>query len=120
MEVAALKKLSIWLTAGLFLGSGVFWGLSPVRAQTGAGQGIYSDKCAMCHGQDGKGNGPAAAALSPSPADFTSPAFWQNTSNAKITGTIENGHGPMPSIDVSPSQIKAVIDYMSQTFKPAG
>jgi mono/diheme cytochrome c family protein len=117
MEVAAMKKHSIWLIVGLFLGSGAFWGAIPVGAQTGAGQGVYSDKCAICHGQDGKGKGPAAGTFSPSPADFTSPAFWQNTSNAKITDTIENGHGPMPSIDLSPSQIKAVIEYMSQTFK---
>jgi mono/diheme cytochrome c family protein len=115
-----MKKLSIWLIAGLFLGSGGFWGPSPVRAQTGAAQGVYNDKCAICHGQDGKGSGPGAASFSPSPADFTSPAFWQNTSNAKITDTIENGHGAMPSIDLSPSQIKAVIDYLSQTFKPGG
>jgi mono/diheme cytochrome c family protein len=120
MEVAAMKKLGIWVIGGLFLGSGVFWGPSLVGAQSGAGQGVYSDKCAICHGQDGKGNGPGAAVFSPSPADFTSPAFWQNTSNAKITDTIENGHGPMPSIDLSPSQIKAVIEYMSQTFKSAG
>jgi mono/diheme cytochrome c family protein len=120
MEAAAMKKRNIWLIVGLFLGSGLTWGPGAVLAQSGPGQGIYTDKCAMCHGQDGKGDGPAASAFSPSPADFTSPAFWQNTSKAKITDTIENGHGPMPSVDLSPSQIKAVIDYMSQAFKPAG
>ena len=112
-----MDKCSKWLIIIIFLGYGLAWSPAAALAQ---GQGIYNDKCAMCHGQDGKGNGPAAAALSPSPADFTSPAFWQNTSNAKITATIENGHGPMPSIDLSPSQIKAVIEYMAQTFKSAG
>jgi len=120
MEAAAMKKRGIWLIAGLFLGSGLIGGPGVALAQTGQGQRIYNDKCAMCHGQDGKGNGPAAMALSPAPADFNTAAFWQNTSNAKITDTIENGHGPMPSFELSPSQIKAVIDYMSQTFKPAG
>jgi mono/diheme cytochrome c family protein len=115
-----MKKHSVWFIAGFFLGAGVFWSPGAVWAQSGSGQGVYSDKCAMCHGQDGRGNGPAAASFSPSPADFTSPAFWQNTSSAKITHTIENGHGPMPSIDLSSSQIKAVIEYMSQAFKPGG
>jgi len=115
-----MKKLGIWLIAGLFLGLGVLSVPNQVRAQTGAGQEVYNDKCAICHGQDGKGNGPAAGSFSPSPANFTTASFWQNTRNAKITGTIENGHGPMPSIDLSPSQIKAVIEYMSQTFKPGG
>jgi len=115
-----MKKSSLWIIAGLFLGSCALWGPSPVRAQSGAGPEVYNDKCAICHGQDGKGNGPAAGSFNPGPADFTSRAFWQKTSNARITDTIDNGHGPMPSIDLSPSQIKAVIDYMSQTFKPAG
>ena len=101
----------------IFLGCGLAWSPALASAQ---GQAVYSDKCAMCHGEDGSGNGPAAASFNPAPADFTSPVFWQKTSNARITQTIENGHGPMPAIDLSPSQIKAVVEYMSQTFKPGG
>jgi high-affinity iron transporter len=113
-----MKTLLLWSIVGLLLGYGVLWTPKMALAQEGQGQTIYQDKCAICHGADGKGNGPAAAALSPSPADFATASFWQNTSNAKITDTIENGHGPMPAFDLSPSQIKSVIDYMSRTFKP--
>lgn len=35
--------------------------------------GIY---CAACHGAGGKGDGPAAAALTPAPRDFTDPKGW--------------------------------------------
>jgi mono/diheme cytochrome c family protein len=35
------------------------------------GQQIYRDKCVQCHGDRGDGKGPAAASLSPKPADFT-------------------------------------------------
>ena len=73
----------------------------------------------MCHGQDGKGNGPAGSAFSPPPANFTSSSFWQGNVKEKITDTIENGHGPMPAFsELSPSQIKAIINYMEQAFKP--
>jgi mono/diheme cytochrome c family protein len=112
-----MRMLILWAIIGLLTGLEVA-GTSGVGLAQGQGQNIYQDKCAICHGADGKGNGPAAAALSPSPADFTTASFWQNTSNAKITDTIENGHGPMPAFDLSPRQIKAVIDYMSRTFKP--
>jgi mono/diheme cytochrome c family protein len=105
-------------TAGLFLVGGLFWSSGVVQAQSAQGQQIFNDQCTMCHGKDGKGNGPASSAFSPAPADFTNPSFWQGNVNQKITDTIENGHGPMPAFELSPEQIKAVISYMTQTFKP--
>jgi mono/diheme cytochrome c family protein len=112
MRKAMVPMIAVLLlAAGLGLSSGVAWAQSQ-------GQQIFNDKCAMCHGQDGKGNGPASSAFSPSPADFTSAGFWQGNVNQRITNTIENGHGPMPAIEMSPAKTKAVIDYMTQTFKP--
>jgi mono/diheme cytochrome c family protein len=42
-----------------------------------AGKATYDDKCAACHGPQGHGDGPAAAALNPKPANFTDKAFMQ-------------------------------------------
>jgi putative copper export protein/mono/diheme cytochrome c family protein len=36
-----------------------------------AGQSLFAQNCASCHGADGRGDGPAAANLQPSPADLT-------------------------------------------------
>src|ERR1700681_4577276 len=33
---------------------------------------LYTSYCAPCHGEKGKGDGPAAAALNPKPADHSS------------------------------------------------
>jgi mono/diheme cytochrome c family protein len=35
------------------------------------GQEVYREYCAVCHGGDAKGNGPAAAALKAKPTDLT-------------------------------------------------
>jgi len=35
------------------------------------GRALYNGSCASCHGLDGRGDGPAAAALRPPPADLT-------------------------------------------------
>jgi len=35
------------------------------------GHEIYMDRCSACHGEDGKGNGPAVGALKVAPADLT-------------------------------------------------
>ena len=44
----------------------------PVRTTlTMEGPDLYGEYCAVCHGKDGKGGGPAAAALKKEPADLT-------------------------------------------------
>jgi mono/diheme cytochrome c family protein len=45
----------------------------PVKSTSAAsGQEMYKNYCAVCHGVDGTGNGPAASALKVPPPDLTS------------------------------------------------
>lgn len=45
---------------------------APVKATSPAsGKEMYTTYCAVCHGTDGKGGGPAASALKVPPADLT-------------------------------------------------
>jgi mono/diheme cytochrome c family protein len=41
------------------------------RTPASSGQQMYSTYCAVCHGVDGKGNGPAAPALKATPTDLS-------------------------------------------------
>lgn len=41
------------------------------KTSTPPGQDMFNNYCAVCHGKDAKGNGPAAAALKVPPADLT-------------------------------------------------
>ena len=41
------------------------------RVSPASGQDMFMHYCAPCHGKDGKGGGPAAAALKKAPADLT-------------------------------------------------
>ena len=41
------------------------------RTKAADGKEMFTSYCAPCHGREGKGNGPAAAALNPKPADLT-------------------------------------------------
>jgi mono/diheme cytochrome c family protein len=113
-----MRRAIALTTAGLLLVIGLWGSSGAVQAQSTQGKAIFDGNCAMCHGQDGKGNGPASSAFHPPPKDFHLPSFWQGNATKKITDTIENGYNQMPALNLSPSQIKEVINYMEQTFKP--
>jgi mono/diheme cytochrome c family protein len=42
-----------------------------VPSSAAIGTRIYAQRCAVCHGPDGRGNGPAAPSMIPRPRDFT-------------------------------------------------
>jgi len=81
------------------------------------GASLYEAKCQICHGANGRGDGPAAAALNPKPRDFTNPAFWQNNADEKIKRTVTTGKGMMPPFSLDNDEIQATTDYMHHTFK---
>jgi mono/diheme cytochrome c family protein len=114
-----MKKMIAFFVTGMVLGL-AFWNIKGIEAsEYNQGRDIYENKCQMCHGSKGDGNGPAAAAFNPKPANFKDSKFWeQKDVNKIITDTIEQGHGLMPPVGLSLGQIRAVIDYISHTFKP--
>ncbi len=89
-------------------------------ADAAKGKTIYSAKCVLCHGAEGKGNGPAGMAFSPKPANFTSKVFWQAPNiDATMVDSIESGKGQMPSFsDLSVNDVQNLIQYIKQAFKP--
>lgn len=52
---------------------------------------LVHDRCAMCHGQDGRGDGPTAAAMTPKPRDWTDKAWRKSASDAEIRSAILGG-----------------------------
>ena len=64
-------------------------------ASVAAGKKAAETNCITCHGPAGKGNGVAAAALTPKPADWTSAKVRADT-DGELFWKISNGRGPMP------------------------
>src|SRR5262244_106912 len=48
--------------------------LAPAPANIAAGKAMYLDKCAECHGENGKGDGSQSRIYSTQPTNFTDPA----------------------------------------------
>lgn len=129
------KKTFFWCCAGI-AGVVVFslgldtvaLGQSAEQANTSLGKSIYEAKCVECHGQEGKGNGPAAAALNPRPRDLTAGKFKFRSSESgsiptddDLLNTIQNGlHGTaMPDWKpfLNSDSLKALLAYV-KSFSP--
>ncbi len=82
-----------------------------------AGQKLYKNYCALCHGEQGDGRGIAAPSMGKKLNDFGSSAFWLDRSDKKLIQVILKGQGRMPAQPVSPDEAKAILEYMKTAFK---
>jgi mono/diheme cytochrome c family protein len=77
-----LSRFKIWFVLTLMTSGMAFLSPRPALAQQklGAppGRGSYIRNCAVCHGDNGKGNGPYAPELKAQPADLTQLAKKNN------------------------------------------
>jgi DMSO reductase family type II enzyme heme b subunit len=87
-----------------------------------AGQAIYEQQCAACHGLKGDGNGPAAVWLYPKPRDFSAGLFKIKSTPAQSLPTDEDlfqsvtrglPGSSMPSFSYLPEQQRReVVQYV--------
>jgi mono/diheme cytochrome c family protein len=96
---------------------------SDVQPDAPLGERVYAQHCAICHGPDGRGNGPAAPSLHPRPRTFSGGVFKlkstpeaQPPTAADVRATIERGMpgSSMPAWrDVlAYAELDAVADYI--------
>lgn len=101
------------------------------------GRDLYIGHCAICHGPDGRGQGPLAEAMKIVPADLTQIAAKHEGTfpDAKISDVIRNGgavlgHGSRAMLPwglyfserhkpaVGKARIKALVEYLKSLQQP--
>ncbi|HET7041962.1 MAG TPA: FTR1 family protein, partial [Gemmatimonadales bacterium] len=84
------------------------------------GKSLYGEKCASCHGPVGAGDGPAAAALTPRPADLTARATLQGVTPLDYFRRISIGVAgtSMPAYEASlPTSDRWALALYSSTLR---
>jgi mono/diheme cytochrome c family protein len=83
-------------------------------AMVALGNQIYQQRCALCHGPGGKGDGPAAKGLNPKPRNHTDAAYMNSRTDAQLLDVIHNGKGNMPAWKnvLSEREMKAVLIHV--------
>lgn len=100
---------TLWILAA----SATILAICPAWAQSSKpdGQQLYSQNCAMCHGQNGKGTMPAAG-------DLTKPhGVLSKPEDILVQRTLE-GFKQMPAFkgQLTEKQVDAIIVYMRHAF----
>lgn len=87
-----------------------------VRAQADE---IFSSRCAACHGDQGRGNGPASGNLKPRPIDFHNRKWQKSVTNESIAHAIIYGGKSVglsaemaanPDLEDEPAVVAALVE----------
>jgi len=83
------------------------------------GNKVYQERCALCHGPEGKGDGPAAAGLNPKPRNHTDGKYMNSRTDAQLLEVIHHGKGAMPAWGgiLTETEINAVLKHVRSLAK---
>jgi mono/diheme cytochrome c family protein len=81
------------------------------------GEKVFQQRCVLCHGPEGRGNGPASAALKPPPRNFHDAAYMHSKTDDELLTSVRNGKSAMPPWGkvLSDVEIRSALMYV-RTF----
>ena len=104
----------------------LLWPLAGQAQDAAAGQEIYEQYCALCHGPQGKGDGSLSANLDPKPRDHTDGAYMNALNDAHLLNVIGAGGGAAGLSPIMPAwkdilsaqQIQDVVAFVRTLAVP--
>lgn len=89
--------------------------LRTTRAQELVGEGLYTQRCASCHGVTGAGDGAYARSLTKLPPEIGSVAWQAEHTDDDIASVVVNGlpgSAMPPSRDLTPDEASSLVAYV--------
>ncbi len=83
------------------------------------GQEAYMRHCTVCHGEQGRGDGPAARAFDPGPPDFTDPDGLGTMTDQELIEVVSRGRRSMPAFEavLEGVVLSEVVAYLRELSK---
>lgn len=83
------------------------------------GAKVFVQRCALCHGPEGRGDGPGSVALKPKPRNFHDQAYMSSRTDAQLLEVIHKGKGAMPRWGgvISEAEMQSVLGYVRELGK---
>jgi mono/diheme cytochrome c family protein len=94
-------------------------GTSAAGGDVALGEKVYKQRCVLCHGPEGKGDGPGAAALNPKPRNHTDASYMSTQTDEQLMTSIRDGKGQMPAWGkiLSQEEMTSVLAYIRTLAK---
>ena len=118
-----MRRQVVWLIALMF--ALVLSSAESVAQEKSEGKKLYLTYCSGCHGETGKGDGPAAKALPARPANHTDGAVMNQLSDKYLFDIITKGGASAKKSPVMPAwgnlkekQVREIIEYIRGLASP--
>ena len=96
----------------------------PTVKERSAGDAIYREHCAVCHGDKGAGAQWTRFSLNPPPRDFTAPASKAELNRERMVASVSHGRPGTAMMSfkkrLTAAQIETVVDYVRGAFMGDG
>lgn len=119
-----MRKAAFWVTLAVLaelVGTPTTWAQNQAE-----GKKLYTTYCSTCHGEQGKGDGTAAASLPVKPADHTNGATMNQLNDRFLVDIISKGGGAVGKSTFMPAwggalndrQIRDIVAYIRTIAVP--
>ena len=81
----------------------MLWPLAGQAQDAATGEEIYAQYCALCHGEQGRGDGSLSANLDPKPRDHTNGAYMNALTDDHLLKVVSEGGGAAGLAPIMPA-----------------